>query len=54
MIDLDVGKYAAFIWPAYAVTALVFAALVAGALNHSRRWKKKALALSARVELAGK
>ena len=53
MIDLDVGKYAAFIWPAYAVTALVFVALIGGALNHSRRWKKKAQALSAKVELAG-
>ncbi len=54
MIDLDVGKYAAFIWPAYAVTALVFVGLIAGALSHSRRWKRKALALSANVELAGK
>ena len=53
MIDLDVGKYAAFIWPAYAVTALVFVVLIGGALNHSRHWKKKAQALSAKVELAG-
>ena len=48
MIDLDVGKYGAFIWPAYGVTALVFGVLIAGALNQSRRWKKKA------QELAGK
>ena len=48
MIDLDVGKYAAFIWPAYAVTALAFAVLIAGALNHSRRWRKRAEELSAK------
>ena len=54
MIDLDVGKYAAFIWPAYAVTVAVFAVLIAGALDHSRRWKSKAQALSASLDLAGK
>jgi heme exporter protein D len=48
VIDLDVGKYAAFIWPAYAVTALAFAVLTLGALNHSRRWKKRAEELSAK------
>jgi heme exporter protein D len=46
MIDFDVGKYAAFIWPAYAVTALTFAVLIVTALNHARRWKKRAEALS--------
>jgi len=46
VIDLDVGKYAAFIWPAYAITALAFTVLIAGALNHSRRWKKRAEELS--------
>jgi heme exporter protein D len=46
MIDLDVGKYAAFIWPAYAITAIVFAALIAGALSHARHWKKRAEELS--------
>jgi heme exporter protein D len=40
--DFSAGKYAAYIWPAYAVTGLVFAVLVAGALNHARRWKKRA------------
>ncbi len=54
MIDFDVGKYAAFIWPAYVVTALVFAVLIGGALNHSRRWKKKAQSFPAKAEPAGK
>ena len=34
--------YAAYIWPAYAITALVFAVLIGGALAHARRWKKRA------------
>ena len=42
MIDLYVGKYAAFIWPAYGITALTFVIMVGAALNHSRRWKKRA------------
>jgi len=48
MLDLDVGKYAAFIWPAYAITALAFVVLIGGALNHSRRWKKRAEELSSK------
>jgi heme exporter protein D len=42
MSILDVGKYAAYIWPAYGLTALVFAVLVGGALNHARRWRRRA------------
>jgi heme exporter protein D len=48
MLDLDAGKYAAFVWPAYGLTALVFAILVVSALSHSRRWRRRA------EELAGK
>jgi len=40
--DLDFGKYAAYIWPAYLITALVFAGLIAGALRHARHWKRRA------------
>lgn len=46
MPDLDVGKYAAFVWPAYGLTALVFVILVVSALGHSRRWRRRAEALS--------
>ena len=42
MASLLAGKYAAFIWPAYGVTALVFAGLIAGSLAHARRWKARA------------
>ncbi|HEV2532681.1 heme exporter protein CcmD [Phenylobacterium sp.] len=37
-----VGKYAAFIWPAYGVTALTFAIMIAASLAHARRWKRRA------------
>jgi heme exporter protein D len=36
------GKYAAYIWPAYGITALTFAILIAGCLAHARRWKRRA------------
>ena len=42
MPDLSAGKYAAFIWPAYAITAAVFAVMIVGALAHARRWKQRA------------
>ena len=38
MPDLDMGKYAAFVWPAWAISALVLAALAARALSAARRW----------------
>jgi len=38
-------KYAAFIWPAYAITALGFVWMVADTLIRARRWKLRAEAL---------
>jgi heme exporter protein D len=38
MIDLDMGRYAAFVWPAWGISALVLAALAARALIAARRW----------------
>jgi heme exporter protein D len=40
------GKYAAFIWPAYAITALTFAIMIGASLAHARRWKARAEALA--------
>ena len=45
MLDFAAGKYAAFVWPAYAITALVFAVLIIGALARARRWRRAAEAL---------
>jgi heme exporter protein D len=38
MIDLDMGQYAAFVWPAWGISALVLAALAVRALIAARRW----------------
>lgn len=46
MPDLDAGSYAAYVWPAFAITALVFAAMVAGSIAHARRWRRRAEALA--------
>ncbi|MDB5419612.1 MAG: hypothetical protein JWP86_308 [Phenylobacterium sp.] len=35
-------SYAAYIWPAYGVTALMFLVLIVSSLAHARRWRKKA------------
>ena len=35
------GQYDAFIWPAYIVTAVVFAAMIGFSLNHARRWRRR-------------
>lgn len=42
MLDFDAGKYAAFVWPAFAITALVFAGMIADSLARARRWKRQA------------
>ncbi|HEY3799320.1 MAG TPA: heme exporter protein CcmD [Caulobacteraceae bacterium] len=38
-------KYAVYVWPAYAVTALGFAWMVLDTWLRSRRWRKRAEAL---------
>lgn len=42
MLDLDAGKYAAFVWPAYAITAAVFAGMIWATLARARRWRRRA------------
>ena len=41
MIDLDMGKYAGFVWPAYAVSVLVLIALTADTLRRARKWRRE-------------
>lgn len=38
MLDLDMGRYVAFVWPAWGLSAIVLAALAARALIAARRW----------------
>ncbi|RZJ29603.1 MAG: heme exporter protein CcmD [Brevundimonas sp.] len=49
MLDLDMGKYAAYVWPAWGISAVVLAALAARALIASRRWKTELKALEDRA-----
>ena len=41
MLDLDMGRYALFVWPAWGVSALVLTGLIVRALIASRRWKRE-------------
>lgn len=41
MLDLDMSPYAAFVWPAWGISAVVLAALTARALLSARRWKRE-------------
>ena len=47
MPDLDMGQYAAFVWPAWGVAAIVLAGLAARALIAARRWSAELRRLEA-------
>ncbi|PLR18642.1 heme exporter protein CcmD [Caulobacter zeae] len=40
--DFDAGKYAVYVWPAFALTAAVFAWMIADSLSVARRWRAEA------------
>ena len=48
MLDFDMGKYAAYVWPAWGISAVVLAALCVRALIAARRWKAALKALEDR------
>jgi heme exporter protein D len=41
MPNFELGKYAVYVIPAYAITAVVIAALVADTLLRAARWKRE-------------
>jgi heme exporter protein D len=47
MLDLDMTPYAAFVWPAWGVSAVVLTALAARAVIASRKWKRELARLEA-------
>jgi heme exporter protein D len=47
-------RYAAFIWPAYAITALGFAWMVLDTLLRARRWRRRAEALQRQALISEK
>ena len=45
MIDpaaIDMGRYGAFVWPAYGISALVLLGFVADTLVRSASWRRRA------------
>jgi heme exporter protein D len=47
MLDLDAGKYALFVWPAYGISLIAFVGMIVMSLGFSRRWRKRAEELKA-------
>ncbi|MBC1183032.1 heme exporter protein CcmD [Brevundimonas sp. WCHBH090558] len=47
MLDLDMTPYAAFVWPAWGVSALVLIVLTIRAVVASRKWKRELARLEA-------
>ena len=46
MLDFDAGKYAAYVWPSFAVSVLFVGAMIADSLARARRWKHEVEARS--------
>ena len=40
MLDFNAGKYAAFVWPAYALSVVVIGGLITDTLARARRWRR--------------
>lgn len=41
-MDFDAGKYAPYVWPAFAAAAAVFAWMILDSLARARRWRREA------------
>ena len=48
--DFDAGKYAIYLWPAFAISAAAFAWMIAGSLLTARRWRREAERLQAQLD----
>ena len=42
MPNLELGKYAIYIWPSYIATVVVIGALAVDSVLRARRWKREA------------
>jgi heme exporter protein D len=51
--DFDAGKYAVYVWPAFALTAAAFVWMIAESLASARRWRREAERLQALREAQG-
>jgi heme exporter protein D len=50
--DFDAGKYAIYLWPAFVISAVAFAWMIADSLLAARRWKRQAQRLQAELDEA--
>jgi heme exporter protein D len=41
-MDFDAGRYALYVWPAFAAVAAVFAWMIADSLMRARKWRREA------------
>ena len=47
--DFDAGKYAVYLWPAFAISALAFAWMIGDSVLGARRWKRETERLQAEL-----
>ncbi len=48
--DFDAGKYAVYVWPAFALSAAAFVWMIADSLASARRWRREAERLQAEAD----
>jgi heme exporter protein D len=48
--DFDAGKYAVYVWPAFAITVVAFIWMIADSLASARRWRRETERLQALKE----
>jgi heme exporter protein D len=48
--DFDAGKYAIYLWPAFAISAAAFVWMIADSLLTARRWRREAEQLQAQLD----
>ena len=48
--DFDAGKYAVYVWPAFALTVGAFVWMIADSLGAARRWRREAERLQTQRE----
>ncbi len=51
MLDFDAGKYALYVWPAFAATVIAFGWMVGDTLARARKWKRELDSLADRGDL---
>jgi heme exporter protein D len=41
ILDFDAGRYAVYVWPAFAISASAFGWMIVDSLAQARRWKRE-------------